>query len=167
MYCLASTKTSAVAKPLTKLLVQFCNVTPTRDGLKYNDECSLTRTFKRRNIDPLKNAVFRDVTPCDSCKKRRFVGMYRHHHQEPGTLAVASNRSMLVFLRSVLRLLVTANVVSSSSILVSPMVEATHSSETSVLTRATRRNKPEDGFLHSDRRENLKSWVHPLLGNGR
>jgi hypothetical protein len=46
----------------------------------------------------------------------------------------------LVFLRSVSRLLVTANVVPSSPILVTLMKEALSSSETSVLTRATRRN---------------------------
>jgi hypothetical protein len=32
------------------------------------------------------------------------------------------------------------------------------SSETSVLTRATRRNNPEETILHSHRRENLKSY---------
>jgi hypothetical protein len=31
--------------------------------------------------------------------------------------------------------------------------------ETSVLIRATRRNIPEDTFLHSHRRENLKSYI--------
>jgi hypothetical protein len=67
----------------------------------------------------MKNGVFWDVTPYGSCKNRRFGG---------------------IFLHSVRRLLVTANIVLSSPILVILMNEALSSSETSVFTKSTRGN---------------------------
>jgi hypothetical protein len=70
------------------------------------------------------------------------------------TLIVTINRTTLV-----LQLLVNANVVLSSRILVTLMMEGKRSFETPVLTRATRLNIPEDGILYSHRRVNLKSYI--------
>jgi hypothetical protein len=65
----------------------------------------------------------------------------------------------IVFLHSVFLLLITASVVPNSPILVTLMMEAIHSSETSVLTGATRHGIPKGSILHSHHHENLKSYV--------
>jgi hypothetical protein len=74
-----------------------------------------------------KNVVFWDFTPCGYCMNRTFEGIL-----------------------SVIWLLVTANV-PSSLIFVTLIMEAIRFSETSALTRVTRRNIPGDGILHSHR----------------
>jgi hypothetical protein len=69
---------------------------------------------------------------------------------ELGTaLAVTSNRRMLV----------PANVVPSTPTLFTLMMEALRASETSVITRTTRRSISEDDILNSRRREDIKSYI--------
>jgi hypothetical protein len=76
----------------------------------------------------MKNAVNWDVAPCRSCVTRRFGGTHRLHLQ---------SRKIIFFTLK---------------------MKTIHSSESSVHTRYTRRYIPEDGILHSHRRENLKSY---------
>jgi hypothetical protein len=83
----------------------------------------------------IQNSVFWDVTMFGPCRNRHFGGTYRLHHQDDkNRRAVTNNRStLLVYHRSVLWLLVTANVVPSLPILVTLMIETICSSETRFL----------------------------------
>jgi hypothetical protein len=89
----------------------------------------------------MKNTVFWDLMPCGSCKNRRFGGTYGLHHQGDKNRLARNNVS------SALRLLVTINVVSNSSIHVTLMRDALLSFETSILTRATGCHIPEHDTL--------------------
>jgi hypothetical protein len=78
----------------------------------------------------MKNAVFWDVAACRSCMNRRFAGTYRLHLQGRKIRERGTSVSRWLQPRS-------------------------PSCKTSVHTRSTRRHIPEDGILHSHRRENL------------
>jgi hypothetical protein len=70
-----------------------------------------------------------------------------------------------VILRSVRRLLVTANVVPSLLILVTLMMEALRSSETRAVTRTTGCNITEDGILPVSRFISQNAWRWQLYAN--
>jgi hypothetical protein len=91
----------------------------------------------------MKNAVFWDVAPCKSCVNRRFGRMYRLHPLLGWWFSLQP----------------PAHDGSSLADFSTLKMEVICSSATSVYTRSTRRHIPEDGILHTHRRENLKSYT--------
>jgi hypothetical protein len=80
------------------------------------------------------------MTPRRFSEKRRFGGMYSLHQQGGKNWRDRNSISSDE--------LVIANAVASSLIRFTLLMEAPRSSETSFLTRATRRHIPKDGILH-------------------
>jgi hypothetical protein len=110
----------------------------------------------------MKNVFVWDVTPCGSSKNQRFGGTYRLHHQGEKNQRARNN------IRSFPQLLDTTNV-SCSLIILTLMMGAKNSSKTSVLTRARRRNIPEDAILlhlrssaHLSPSEPYTSYTYPI-----
>jgi hypothetical protein len=81
----------------------------------------------------MKNAVFWDVTLCSSWKKR-FKGTYHLHHQGDKNRRATIVLDDLRFSRRWLCILVASGLLGRVAL---------------VLTRATRRNNPEDTILHT------------------
>jgi hypothetical protein len=103
----------------------------------------------------MKNAVFWDVAPCRYFVNRRFGGKYRLHFQGMRNPLAMNQREQVAVDNYSYSYLLT--VVRRSWISYILKMEAIRSSETSVNKISAWRHIPEDGILHSHRRENLKS----------
>jgi hypothetical protein len=100
----------------------------------------------------MKNAVFWDVAPCVlqiDVSEECVASIYRVEE-------IRERRKVC---------LLPPNTFPRSRISFTLKMEATHSSETSVYNKPTRRQIPEDCILHSHRSGNLKSCSCKLLAN--
>jgi hypothetical protein len=63
--------------------------------IKHHENMACRTVGVKLNIY-LKNAVFWDVTPCDSCKNQSFGGTYRLHHQGDKNRRARNNVSSIL-----------------------------------------------------------------------
>jgi hypothetical protein len=133
----------------------YIQIGPNNDPLYVEHSKTLLHFYNRktRNKEVTRATEKRSTRTLSTKALRSEADIWACTHTPKGTR----------FLCSVRRLLLTANVLSSSPILVTLMMEALNSSATSVLTKATLRSIPEDGILHSHRHENLKSYISTLV----
>jgi hypothetical protein len=115
-----------------------CSQEPSTDPYPEPDESNPYHPISLRSILMLKKAVFWDVAPCRCGSNRRVGETYRLHLQ--GRRENRKTRGWRDSENSCER-----------------------SSETSVNATSTRCHIPDDYFLHSHRRENLKSYILMLF----
>jgi hypothetical protein len=97
----------------------------------------------------MKSVFFRDVMPFGTCKNQRFGRSYRLHHQGDKNRRARNNVSSNSQPKQAAKKYCVILFLRNKQILVTLMMEAMHSSETSILTRVTRRNISDDNILHS------------------
>jgi cytidine deaminase len=135
-------------------------VTVMKEALSSSEASVLTRAdyksyvrFEVFTAMAMKNGVFWDVTPCGSCKNQLLVTVMKEalSSSEASVLTRADYKSYIRFevftamtMKNGVFWDVTPCGTCKNQLLVTVMKEALISSEASVLTRATRRNIPED-----------------------
>jgi hypothetical protein len=116
-------------------------------SLLQSSTCHCYVRFEVFTTVTMKDSVFWDVTPPDSCKNRSFEGTYRLHHQSDKNWRAGNNDSRNVppkrrFLQEPRGLTSQKTALFLNHVRFEVLTAVTRD-----LTRATRRNIPEDTIL--------------------